>query len=112
MPGTDAPKVRQRSDDADRAMSAHQEISDVIEIDHASQTCRVTRFLKQRSNQDLGAPWLIDYGVAKGIMLLSKRNETFSQRAVSQIRPTGDNSSGWFSASVRVDHAYPTRIHL
>jgi hypothetical protein len=70
--GFDLAKVRERDHEANRAMPAHSEITDVIEKNGAADARFVFRLNEQRSDDDIGTARLIHNGGTESVELLLK----------------------------------------
>jgi hypothetical protein len=53
-------------------VAAHSNVSDIIEEDHASGAGFVDRLTEKRTDDDIGASWLIDDGCPEVIMQAKK----------------------------------------
>jgi hypothetical protein len=58
----DLSHVRKRSNEPNGSVSAHSQVTDVIEEDDAGSAGRITRFAQQSSHYDVGPSRLVDYG--------------------------------------------------
>src|SRR5437899_2794665 len=105
FPGRNAPHVRKSSDEPNRPVTAHPEISDVVKKNYPRRTCRIDRFTKQRAHHDIGTSWFVHYRGTKGVVFAAKTFQSGRQRPLSQVRATADNQSRRLAAGMRINHS-------
>src|SRR5437870_221819 len=106
----DAPEVRERHDEADRTMTTHAEVTDVVEVDHARRAGGICRIDEQSPDQHVRTARLVDDGRAKTIVLGSHALQSNGQWAASQVRSTADHDPSGLAAGVGVDHLDSPRL--
>ena len=104
LTGPDAPHMRQRHHESDRAVSAHAEVADVVEEDHAGRAIGGVRLAQQRAHHDVRAARLRDDAGAPVVEAAAEYVEPFGQRPAAEIGATGHNQAGRFTAGVRINH--------
>jgi hypothetical protein len=96
--------MRERHDEPDRPMSAHAQIADVVEEDHARRALLVIRLAQQRADDHFGTAWLGDDARAPVVEARAKHVEPLRKRAAAEIGATGHDEAGWLTARVRIDY--------
>jgi hypothetical protein len=96
----------ERDDEANRAVAAHAEATDVVEEDDAADAGLVLRLNKQRANNDVRPAWLIYDSRAESIEITLKGFTTIIKRAGAEIRSTGDDDTCRLAAGVGVNDFY------
>jgi len=95
--------MSQRDNQSDRAVSAHAEVADIIEEDHAGRTGSIDWFTEQRTDHNVGAARFVDNCGTKFIVLTAEALKAIGQGAGSEVRTSTDHQAGRFSARVGVD---------
>jgi hypothetical protein len=85
--------MRERDHEANRAMPAHTQISDVIEKNGAADARFVFRLNEQRSDDDIGTARLIHNGGTESVELLLKFFASCGDRAATEVRPARDDNA-------------------
>ena len=87
-PRPDPSQMRERHDESDRAVSAHAEIADVVEEDHAGRARGVVRFAQQRADYHIRAARFGDDARAPVVEARAQYVEPLCERAAAEIRTT------------------------
>ena len=95
--------MRERDDQADCPVSAHTEVTDVIEKDDTSDARLVARFNQQHTNQHIRPARLVDDRGTKLIVLFAKNLSAFRDRARAKVGPATDDDARRLAAGVGVD---------
>jgi hypothetical protein len=101
--GKNPAEVRKRGDDADRAMSAHAEVSDIVKEDDSGGACLVQGLAQERADDNVGAPRLVDHGGAEIIVVAAEALAALGKRAVAEVGPSLQNEARGFSGGVGVE---------
>ena len=102
-PGLNPAQVSQRDHHSHRAVTAHAEITDIIEKQDPRRMGRVIGRSKDRPHQDVGSPGFQHDGPAKAIMVRLKTFQLVRHRTVTQFGSTVDDHPRRFPAGVRID---------
>src|SRR5207248_6666440 len=100
--GANTVKMSERCDKAYGAMTAHPEISDVVEEDNPGVTRRIRRCAQQRSNNCVRAARLVYNRRPDIVKPFTKPNQLFCDAAVSQVGASAEHQPGWLTAGMRV----------
>jgi hypothetical protein len=101
--GADSAEMRERGDEADRSVTAHADVADVVEENHSGGTGRIDRIAKQRADDYVRASRFVDDCCAEIIMQTLKAVSAIGERATAEIGSAADDETGGLSGSVRVE---------
>jgi hypothetical protein len=90
----------QRSDHADRAMSAHAQIPGAIEKNEARYARWIDRSTQQCTNNRVGATRLVHDRAAKVVVIIFEALATICERIVAELWPTADDHARGFTAGM------------
>ena len=90
----------QRSDCADRAMSAHAQIPSAIEKNDACYARLIDWSTQQCADNRVGATRLVHDRAAKVVVIIFEALETIWERIVTELWPTADNHARGLTAGV------------
>jgi hypothetical protein len=101
------PTVRERDDQADRAVAAHAEVTHVVEEDHARGAARVGGRQEQPADEHVRAARLVHDRGAEGVVLFAEEGQALGEGSAAQVggRPPDDDPCG-LAARVRVDDVH------
>ena len=104
FPEANSPEVRERYDQADGAMNAHPQISDIIKVDDASGAPGSYWLRNHRTDDNFRAPRLIHKGVAQMVVMTPEFVEALSHGGSRKNGPAADDDAGRLATRVRVHH--------
>src|SRR5262249_49499743 len=104
---SDLAHVLQRANQADRSMTAHAEIADVVKKDHTCSRRGIDRFTEKCADDGVVSTWFTNDRGAKFVVIASKGVEPFGHRAAPNIGKARDDDASRFTTGVRVDHLDP-----
>ena len=102
--GADAIQMRKRGDHTDGPMTAHPEVRDVVEEDHAGYARLINRRAQQRSDNSIRATRFVHHSATKVVVFFSEAFDTIRKCVVTEIGTSADNHTCGLTASVRVDY--------
>ena len=100
----DAAHVGEGRDQPDGAVTAHAQVSHVVEEDHAGGAARVHRFTQQSADHHVGTPRLIYHCGTEIVVFGAESFQPGAQRAVAQIRAAADDQPRGLASGMRIDH--------
>jgi len=100
--GPDSAQMREGDDQSDGAVTAHAEVTDVIEEDDAGDAGGVDGFAEDGSDDDVGAARLVNDGGAEGIVEALEAVHAVGEWALAEVRASGQDEAGGLSAGVGV----------
>ncbi len=86
-PAAIAAEMGERRDEADGAVAAHAEVSDVVEEDHAGGAARIDGLAEQGADDEIGTARLVDHGGAELIEIATEALAPLGHRAGAEIGP-------------------------
>jgi len=92
-----------RSDHADGAVTAHAEVSDVIEEDDSGGAALVEGFAEERSDDHVRSARFIHYSGPEIVVVAAKALAALGERAAAEVRASAEYEASGLSGSVRVD---------
>src|SRR5579875_2720514 len=95
--------MRERCHHANRAMTAHSEIPDIVEKDYPELAGRMFGFAEQRTDRRIRPARLIHDGRAKGVELGPPPLAPFVHASQSQVRTAAHDQPSWFPTGMRID---------
>lgn len=98
-----ATKVSQRGDDADGAVTAHPEITDIIEEDDTRCGGGIFRLAEERADEHVGAAWFVDDRGPERIVLRGEAAGAMRERMIAKVGPPGDHDPGGLARSMGID---------
>ena len=107
LSGFEAVQVGESDHKANRAMTAHSEITDVVEEDHSADAGLVHRFDEQRADDRLRAAWLVDDGRPIAVELEPESLAAFRHWSGTKVRSARHGDTGWLAAGVRINDGDP-----
>ena len=99
----DATQIGQSRDQADRSMTAHPQVTDIIKKDHSGNTRGIGRLNQARAHDDIRATRFIDDSRTEAIVLVAKNLQLFRQGPTPQVRRAADHNTSGLASSVRID---------
>ena len=102
-PRLDPSEMPQRHAEANRAVAAHPQRSDVVEEDHPRRTRRIDRFAQQGPDDHIRPARLIDHRRAKLVKPLLEDKPPLGHRTAPEIRSARDDNPRRLAPGVRVD---------
>lgn len=97
----------QRDGDADRSVTTHAKIADVVKEDYAGDAGRIHRRAKQRSDQHVGPARFADDRPPKVVVEGSKSLAPLGQGARPKIGPARGDDAGRFAPRVGINDVNP-----
>jgi hypothetical protein len=91
-------------------VTAHAEITHVVEENHARRARSVDWFEQQCANEHIAPTRLAHNGRSKIVVLRFENREPFRHASATEIRRAVDDKSRRFAAGVRVDHVNPSHL--
>ena len=89
---------------ANRAMSAHSQVTDIVEEENASGTAGVHRIAEQRTDQHIRTPWFVDHRGTEIVMFRGKPMQPIGHRIVAQRWPSTYDYARRLPGCVRIDN--------
>src|SRR6185369_8545304 len=108
--GLDSSEMREGDRKPNRPVTAHANEADVIEKNHAGDAARIAWLAKQRADQHIRSPGLVDDGRAIVIMVGAKAAKAFGHAADAQIRDAVDHDARGLAGSMRIDDVHVSRL--
>ena len=102
----DLSEVLESGDEADDAVTAHLEISGVVEKDRGCGAGRIGRRAEDCADERVRAARFADDCGAEAIKIFLQSLALLLQRAAAKVRATFDNNTCRLARGVRVDDAY------
>ncbi|CAM2160551.1 hypothetical protein PT2222_80135 [Paraburkholderia tropica] len=99
----DAAHVRERHDQADRAVSAHAEKAHVVEENDARRTGRIVRLAEQRADHHVGAARLADDACAHAVEVAAENLEPLGERSAAQLGAAFGHEPRGLAAGMGID---------
>jgi len=99
----DAAQVRQRRDDADRAVPAHAQQAHVVEEDHARHAARRARLDQQRAHHRVAAARLAGHRGAEGVVVACELGALVGQRGAAQRGAAFEHDARGLAGGVGID---------
>jgi hypothetical protein len=103
LTGLNPSHVPKRSHQTDRAMAAHAEITNVVEIDHRCCARRVKRLQQNRSHHNIRPARLIHNARPEKVIPFPKAFKPFRQRPAAKLRAFIDHRLGRFTCGMRIN---------
>ena len=103
VPGRNRAEILERFDKADRAMPAHSEIADIVEIDNTCGGITIYGFAEQRTDHGVVPARFADDRRPQLVVVAPKCVETFGHRAAAEIGKSVNDDPGRLAAGMRVD---------
>ena len=100
----DAAHVEERCDQSNGAVTAHAQVSHIIEENHAGSASRIHRLTQQSADDDVGTAGFIHNRAAEVIVLSTESFQPGAERAASQIRAAADHQASGLSSGMGIDH--------
>ena len=100
-----SPEISKRGHEADGPVTAHAEVSHVVEKDDSSGTRWIERPTKKRPDQCIGAARLIHHRRSKSVVLLTEDRKPLGHRAPTEIRSALQYQPGGFSGRMGIHYA-------
>src|SRR5258706_11818585 len=94
--------MSKRGNQANRAVTTHSEVADVVEENHAGITRRIGRLDQERAHDDIGAAWLIHNRGTKRVVMLAQHFHLVSHCARPKVRPTSYDDPSRLATGMRV----------
>ncbi len=99
----DAAQMAQCNGDANGAVAAHVQHTDVVEENDAGHAARLGWLGEQGADEHVGAARLVHDRVAEGIALIAEAQTALGQAADAQIRPARNHRARRLAAGMRID---------
>jgi hypothetical protein len=109
--GSDSLEVAKRLDNADQAVTAHPQVSDVIEKDNSGRIFRVGGRQEMCSDHHFRAAWFQDDRGSKSIEVFRDRLKPFVDIFPLRCGPSGDDGTSRFAGGMGVDDTKLQIVH-
>jgi hypothetical protein len=86
--------------DADHAVTAHAQVSGVVEEDDGSGTVRICRIEQERAHQNVGAARLAQDSAPIVVVVAAQAFKPLSERAGAEVGKAGEYTAGGLSRGV------------
>ena len=104
FPRADSTQMGQSRHHADCAMSAHSQVTYIVEEENASGAAGVHRIAEQRTHQHIRTPWLVDHRGPEIVVFRGKPPQPIGHRIVAQRWPSTDDYARRLPGCVRIDN--------
>jgi hypothetical protein len=101
---TDPSHVRESRHQADGSVSAHPQISNIVEKDHSCRGLWINGFAEKRSDNNLGAPRFTNYAAPEIVELTPQKAQPLRHISCSEIRTTGNDNSRRFAFGMGINY--------
>ena len=98
-----AAQVFQRDNESHHAVSAHSEVTDIVEEHDAGRARRVCRLTKKRADEHVRTARFVDDSRTETIMLFAQNLQTVSHAAATKFGSSTHDDACRFPGRVRVD---------
>ena len=98
-----ASKVRKSRCHADRPVTAHPQIANIVEENYSRRTRRIHWLNQQRAHHHIGTPRLVHHRRAKIVVLRGQAPRTLHKHPPPQLRPAADHHARGFARGMRID---------
>src|SRR5581483_7530909 len=103
LAGLDAPEVRERDHQADRAVAAHADRADVVEVDDAGGAAGLRGLDQQRADDDIRAARLVDARGAEAVELAREAIAPLGEAPAAEVRQPVHDYARRLTAGVGID---------
>src|SRR5690348_3543451 len=98
----DTTEMCQRNDQANGSMTAHSEITDVVEENDACDATSIVRLAKEGPHHYIRSARFVDHGRTKAIVLLAENAHTARNRPRAEIRSAINNDASRLAGRMRI----------
>ena len=110
LPRLDAPQVRQRGHQANRAMPAHLQHADVVEENDPRHARWIRWRHEQRPDHHIGATRFVHHGGTKAVVTCAEDVELLRDGTAAQFRPIVEHHPRRFAARVRINDRHALHV--